>query len=777
MKAKTLQILWHGKDPVLSLDFHPSGLLATGGADKDIRLWQLERDSDGAPVASFQTSLSHHNLPVNIVRFSPTGDHLASGGDGGELMLWKLVVTATGSSIWKVVAVLKNHSKDVADLCWSLDGASLVTASVDNSCIIWDVAKGSARQFLEGHQHFVQGVAWDPLGHFIVSQSADRSCRVYAPQPQGKGKQSRRGEGFVLQHTLAKRETAPGAAVAVEPAGEGEAGPSKPGPTKHHMFQDENMPSFFRRLAWSPDGSFLVTPAGLYKHTAESRAVNTSYVFSRKDWSSPVMHLPGAGKSVVAVRFCPRLFKRLQNFPAVDGAPDLSTTLKLPYRLIYVVATLDSIFLYDTQRSTPIALLAGLHYAAISDVAWSADAQYLSIASQDGYCTVVAFDEGELGEVVPLEELPAHVAEHLPEACRSRAADSAAKEREEAAAGPRTGSEERTPSPEQQPRVATAAGHVESSAKRPAEERPEGADAPPQKQARRITPVASAPAENVLDAAAADGPALGVKTLERDSRAGEKAPRRITPVASAPVVESALLGGVTLAEGAFGSNGHTMTAKSSAKPAANVPPPKRVVPLSVVELAGPNPAASLNPVVSPQAVPLPPKRIAPVAVPPLDVAGGQEAKKRRITPVTVPAGEESKSPLDAVKQTPTVTKPRIPEPASQTTEVPKPVRRITPSPSPPVEDASLTTPVKGRSADVSNGSLDVRERQASPAAKASPVASGASPDASGVRSAKPIRRISPSPCKPVAGLEELARSASVEIARALSVEPTDSNEK
>jgi hypothetical protein len=38
MKAKTLQILWHGKDPVLTLDFHPSGLLATGGADKDVRV-------------------------------------------------------------------------------------------------------------------------------------------------------------------------------------------------------------------------------------------------------------------------------------------------------------------------------------------------------------------------------------------------------------------------------------------------------------------------------------------------------------------------------------------------------------------------------------------------------------------------------------------------------------------------------------------------------------------------------------------------------------------
>lgn len=355
-----------------------------------------------------------------------------------------------------------------------------------------------------------------------------------------------------------------------------------------------------------------------------------------------------------------------------------------------------------------------------------------------------------------------------------------------------TGSEERTPSPGQQPRVTTAAGQVEPSAKRPAEERHEGADGPPQKQARRITPIASAPAENALDAAAAVGQPTGVPNLERgaaaaeglatgvnnfarDPTAGEKdevrkGPRRITPVASAPVVESAFLGG--MGEGALGRDENTvLTAKPSANPSANAQ--KRVVPLSIVEhaaKAGPEPAASLKPLVNPQAVTLPPKRIALVAVPISDTAGGTEAKKRRITPLTVPAGEDSKGLKEAVKQTPTIPKPQTSDPDRGTTEIPKPVRRITPSPSPPVEDASLTTPVKGRSADVS-------DRQASPAAKASPASAGASPDASGVRSAKPIRRISPSPCKPAAGLEELARSASVEIARALSVEPADSHEK
>ena len=38
MKVKVLQIVWHNKEPVFSLDFHPTGLLATGGADSEIKV-------------------------------------------------------------------------------------------------------------------------------------------------------------------------------------------------------------------------------------------------------------------------------------------------------------------------------------------------------------------------------------------------------------------------------------------------------------------------------------------------------------------------------------------------------------------------------------------------------------------------------------------------------------------------------------------------------------------------------------------------------------------
>lgn len=38
MRAKVQQIVWHGKEPVYSLDFHPDGTLATGGGDKEIKV-------------------------------------------------------------------------------------------------------------------------------------------------------------------------------------------------------------------------------------------------------------------------------------------------------------------------------------------------------------------------------------------------------------------------------------------------------------------------------------------------------------------------------------------------------------------------------------------------------------------------------------------------------------------------------------------------------------------------------------------------------------------
>ncbi|THH05951.1 hypothetical protein EW145_g4435 [Phellinidium pouzarii] len=65
----------------------------------------------------------------------------------------------------------------------------------------------------------------------------------------------------------------------------------------------------------------------------------------------------------------------------------------LPYRMLFAVATMDTITIHDTQQASPIALLTKLHYDEFTDMSWSPDGQCLMLTSRDGYCTIVIFDQ------------------------------------------------------------------------------------------------------------------------------------------------------------------------------------------------------------------------------------------------------------------------------------------------------------------------------------------------------------------------------------------------
>lgn len=78
--------------------------------------------------------------------------------------------------------------------------------------------------------------------------------------------------------------------------------------------------------------------------------------------------------------------------PAVTPAFTASL-LALSYRMLYAVATMDTVIIYDTQQAGPVCLLTKLHYDEFTDMTWSPDGQCLMLSSRDGYCTIVVFDE------------------------------------------------------------------------------------------------------------------------------------------------------------------------------------------------------------------------------------------------------------------------------------------------------------------------------------------------------------------------------------------------
>lgn len=51
------------------------------------------------------------------------------------------------------------------------------------------------------------------------------------------------------------------------------------------MFHDDTMKSFFRRLAFSPDGRLLIVPTGCVEGSQEGKLTNTTYIFSRANLS------------------------------------------------------------------------------------------------------------------------------------------------------------------------------------------------------------------------------------------------------------------------------------------------------------------------------------------------------------------------------------------------------------------------------------------------------------------------------------------------------------
>ncbi|KAM4044480.1 chromatin assembly factor 1 subunit B isoform 1-T1 [Anomaloglossus baeobatrachus] len=397
MKVITCEISWHNREPVYSVDFQHGNSkinrLASAGVDTAVRIWKVEKNEKGKAVVEFLASLTRHTKAVNVVRFSPNGEVLASGGDDAVILLWKLSEskelestpfnddeeTELNKENWTVFKSLRGHLEDVYDISWTQDSVFMVSASVDNSAIMWDTVKGQKIGIFNEHKSYVQGVTWDPLGQYIATLSCDRVLRVY------------RTETKRVAFNVSKMMSA-------IPTPEGEA-------KTYRMYHDDSMKSFFRRLTFTPDGSLLLTPAG-FVEVGES-LVNTTYVFSRKGLKRPIAHLPCPGKATLAVRCCPVFFELRQTSKDTNGEVPQQSLVSLPYRMVFAVASEDAVIFYDTQQLFPFGYISNVHYHTLSDISWSNDGLFLSISSTDGYCSFVSFDEGELG--VPLKEKPALV--------------------------------------------------------------------------------------------------------------------------------------------------------------------------------------------------------------------------------------------------------------------------------------------------------------------------------------------------------------------------------
>jgi TonB family protein len=166
MRGKLLQTLPGHSSPVISVAYSPDGqTLASGGADKIIKLWDVK-------TGNLLQTLSTRSKWVRSVVYSLDGQTLASGSDDNTIKLWNV---KTG----KLLQTLSGYSDSVRSIAYSPDGQTLAGGSDDNTIKVWDVKTGNLLQTLSGHCKWVRSAAYSPHGQTLASGSADNTIKVW----------------------------------------------------------------------------------------------------------------------------------------------------------------------------------------------------------------------------------------------------------------------------------------------------------------------------------------------------------------------------------------------------------------------------------------------------------------------------------------------------------------------------------------------------------------------------------------------------------------------
>ncbi|RUS24136.1 TUP1-like enhancer of split-domain-containing protein [Jimgerdemannia flammicorona] len=262
------------------------------------------------------------------------------------------------------------------DLAWSRDNQYLASCGVDGNVFVWDGKTFGEPAFLvawsveilrvpirsttqnaywwgEGvllidriikldqHQGFVKGVAWDPVGKFLASQSDDKTVKIWRTSDWG------------LEKDIKEPYTA------------------APGTT------------FFRRLSWSPEGSHIATA------NAVNGPVTTAAVISREAWKSDISLL-GHDLPVEVTK---------NSNMAVPADATTGTMAS-----VCALGGQDrSVSIWVTKYSRPLFVARDIFENNVYDLAWSPNGRHLIACSQDGTLACLQFQQG-FGSCISPEE-------------------------------------------------------------------------------------------------------------------------------------------------------------------------------------------------------------------------------------------------------------------------------------------------------------------------------------------------------------------------------------
>ncbi|CDK27103.1 unnamed protein product [Kuraishia capsulata CBS 1993] len=424
--------------------FDPKGeLLASASDDGTVMIWHLSdtivkvfgAEDDDEVKESWLTKHTYRNSTSEVydLSWSPDSKYITVGSMDNVIRIYNV---ATGQQVKQIA----EHNHYVQGVTWDPRNEYIASQSADRSVHIYKLNASADGLSLAPTTYFkitkgdipTHRITNPPLT-FENLRTKDHGTYLMEP-PHSTHKRrlssSSTGSNTTTTTTMPARSMSPSPSIQPLPA----VRPMDPPPgssasgsyRSSSLYHNDTLQSFFRRLSFSPDGSLLLTASGIFRttttaveeteapptpdysgagssgaavggaatHVPPSTSVttmNTVYIHTRAGLNrSPVAHLVGLKKPAIAIRFSNVIYKLIQD--------EASEVINLPYRMIFAVATQNSVVIYDTQRVKPLGYVSNIHYAVITDICFSNDGKTLVVSSADGFCSYVIIADSLLGE-------------------------------------------------------------------------------------------------------------------------------------------------------------------------------------------------------------------------------------------------------------------------------------------------------------------------------------------------------------------------------------------
>lgn len=167
--------------PIVALAFSPdsTAVAAISQGSSDVWLWKIDGPWSEAPALEPLLLLNNcvENCVVEATAWHPAGrriavaalDILATGGNDGQIAIWDI----------QRRSCVNRLPGGAVSVSWHPDGQQLASASQSGAVMIWDAVSGMLLHELHDHLDTVVCVHYSPDGRWLASASDDHTLRLW----------------------------------------------------------------------------------------------------------------------------------------------------------------------------------------------------------------------------------------------------------------------------------------------------------------------------------------------------------------------------------------------------------------------------------------------------------------------------------------------------------------------------------------------------------------------------------------------------------------------